>query len=175
MPENGRQGKPVGIRVFLGRYTMRIVAKSGILLLLACGCASQKQLEQQWERESNTYYAKYCQAQSPQAAIDALNDYLRFVDDFERKKVVGPRYAFARALTEGRISMIYEQLGDHQASRTFMDRAVDDVERDKYVEKTQDKQAVETGLRQTIEKIDGWNTIEWRKTRPNMETDQTNR
>ena len=64
--------------------------------------------------------------------------------------------------------MIYEQLGDLKTSRAFMDRAIVDVEQDKYVEKTQDRQAVETGLRGTIEKIDGWNTIEWRKARPNV-------
>jgi hypothetical protein len=146
---------------------MRIVGTSSILLLLACGCISQKQLDQQWEHESGVYYTQYCQAQSPQAAIDALKDYLHYIDTFERKKVVGPRYAFARALTEGRISIIYEQLGDRQASRTFMERAVAEAEQDKYVEKTQDKQALETSLRRTIEKIDGQNTIEWRKTRPN--------
>jgi len=151
---------------------MRIIATFSILLLV-CSCDSQKQLGERWEYESDAYYSKYCQAQSPQAAIVALSDFLRFVDDFERTKAVRPRYAFARALTEGRIAMIYEQLGNKQASRLFMDRAINDVERDKYVEKTPDKQAVESGLRQTIEKIDGWNTIEWRKTRPNNALEPT--
>src|SRR5690348_4407276 len=108
---------------------MRTIVIFSFLLLLACGCVSQKQLSERWERESGDYYAKYCHAQSPQTAIDALNDYLRFVDDFERTKAVRPRYAFARALTEGRIAMIYERLGNHQTARSFMERAVADVER----------------------------------------------
>ena len=146
---------------------MRIIVTLCFLLLVTCGCVSQKWSRQQWERASGDYYARYCHAQSPQAAIDELNDYLHYVDNFERKKVVGPRYAFARALTEGRITMVYEQLGDQKASRVFMDRAVVDVKQDKHVEKTQDKQALEKELRQTVEKIDGWNAIEWRKARPN--------
>ena len=66
---------------------MRIISTSSVLLLLVCGCASQKRLGEQWERESGVSYTRYCQAQSPQAAIDALNDYLHYVDNFERKKV----------------------------------------------------------------------------------------
>ena len=152
---------------------MRIIATSTLLLVLVCGCVSQKQLNERWERESGNYYLKYCQAESPQAAIDALNDYLHFVDNFELKKAIGPRYSFARALTECRISMIYEQLGNKQASQAFMGRAVEDAEKDKYVDKTQDKQVVEADLRQTVEKINGWHTIEWQKAPSNAAPEPT--
>jgi len=105
-------------------------------------------------------------AESPEAALNVLKDYLKVVDDFQNREVKNIRYDMARSLFETRISLVYQELGDSQSARTFMDRAVWDYQHQPHpgeIKEPADDSTVEKGLKGAVAKIDGWNSIDWQK------------
>ena len=145
---------------------MRLISTFAIIAVtFVCGCVTQKDLNTQFVKVSADYYGRYCDAKTPEAAIIELKDYLAAVDAIQKPWATKVRYGLGRSLAETRISLIYEQLGDSQNARIFMDAALRDGLQDPYIDKTQpyDKSAAEDSLKRMVEKIDGWNTIVWKK------------
>jgi len=146
---------------------MRKVSTFAILAVtLFCGCVSQKDLQTQFLKVSDDYYARYCDAPSREAAISELKDYLAALDAIQKPWATKVRYSKGRSLAETRLSRIYEQLGDHQNARIFMDQALRDLQQDPHIDKSQpyDAGAAEESLNRMVEKIDDWNSIAWQKT-----------
>jgi hypothetical protein len=127
-------------------------------LAFICGCASQSQMRKEFLSQENEYGDKYSHAKTPEDAIIVLKDYLKMVDHFQHRGFTEVRYGVARGFAETRIAIIYEELGDKQSARIYMDRALADIHQDK-----QYQDIDEQGLKRIIAKIDGWHTQDWRK------------
>jgi hypothetical protein len=115
-------------------------------------------MSEEFSSQEAESWQKYSHAKSREDAIGVLKDYLKMVDRFKQRGFTGIRYGVAKGFAETRIAIIYEELGDSQTSRIFMDRALSDIHQDK-----QYQDMDEASLRRTITKIDGWNTQDWRK------------
>ena len=145
---------------------MRKISTLAILAVtFMCGCVSQKDLETQYLKVTDDYYARYCHAPSREAAITELKDYLAVLDAIQKPWATKVRYSKGRSLAEARLTLIYEQLGDNQNARIFIDQALRDMLKDPYVDKSKlyDTAADEDSLKQMVEKIDSWSSIAWRK------------
>ena len=129
------------------------------------GCTSQKKAEDHFLKMSNDFYFKYCHAQSPEAAINTLKDYLAEVEIMRNPRATKVRYDKGRGFAEARISLIYDQLGDNQNASIFLEQALRDMQKDPYYIRNQpyDKRVDEEGLKQAVLKIDSWNSIDWKK------------
>jgi tetratricopeptide (TPR) repeat protein len=111
-----------------------------------------------FNREQVKYGELYLHARSREAAIEVLQDYLQMVDHFERHGFKLVRYGAARGFAEARIAIIYDELGEHQTAKTFMERALNDIHQDKAF-----KDADEARLRTIVTKLDAANSPDWRK------------
>lgn len=142
---------------------MRKVATSAILAItFLCGCDMKTKLQVPLQNEflkvTDDYYSKYRHAKSPEGAISELKAYLAAVDTIQKPWATKVRYSKGRSLAETRLALIYEQLGDSQNARIFMERAMQDIQKDTY-----SKDMTEAGLKEMVIKIDSQNSIDWKK------------
>jgi hypothetical protein len=145
---------------------MRTLSTLAILAVtFFCGCVSQKDLQTQFLKVSDDYYARYCHAQSRETAISELKDYLAALDAIQKPWATKVRYSKGRSLAEARLSLIYEQIGDSQDAGIFMDQALRHIMQDPYIDKSQpyDKATAADSLKRMVKKIDSWNSIAWQK------------
>ena len=161
VPLRGSRREPAVAQLLVVGHSMSTVA---ILAMLAvtffCGCATQKDLQTQFVKVSDDYYIRYCHAQSREAAISELKDYLVALDSIQKPWATKVRYNKGRSLAEARLSLIYDQLGDNQNAQIFMKQGLRDIQQDHY-----SKDVTEPGLKQMVETIDSLNSIVWQKTK----------
>ena len=140
---------------------MSIFIKSLLILsvmAIVCGCASPPKTHKDFLKEEGVYVDRYRLARTREDAINIMRAYLERVDAYERGHAKGVRFNFCRALAETRIAILYEELGDQQQARAYMERALRHVHGDPFASNYD-----EAKLRAYVKYYDDRMSPAWRK------------